>query len=63
MAASAPAAVTVSPGEMVQQDAWVRQHLLSTNHLPPFSFTYDGQPSSALLPAWKRTESDTTLDA
>jgi alpha-galactosidase len=62
-AVAAPAAVTVSSEELAQQSAWVQRNLLTATNIPPFSFTYHGQPSSALLPSWVRVESDTTLDA
>ncbi len=56
------AALTVSPEEMAQKHQWVQQHLLTAD-LPPFSFTYGGQPSSRLLPSWARAESDAVIDA
>jgi alpha-galactosidase len=59
---SISAAVTVNPAEMVQKNQWVQQNLLTATNLPPFSFTYQGQPSSILLPLWKREETSTNLD-
>ena len=38
-AVAAPAAITVSPQEMAQKNAWVQQNLLTATNLPPFSFT------------------------
>jgi alpha-galactosidase len=62
MALSAQAVVTVAPGEMAQKNQWAQEHLLDSSNLPPFSFTYNGQSSSSLLPTWPRTETDTVLD-
>ena len=61
-AATAPAAVTVSTGEMAQERDWAERNLLTATNIPPFSFIHHGQPSSALLPSWARVESHTTLD-
>ena len=57
------AAITVTPLEMAQQKQWVKQNLLTSSNLPPFSFIYESQPFSTLLPSWKRGEVDTILDA
>ncbi len=62
-AVAAPAAITVSPEEMAQKNAWVQQNLLTATNLPPFSFTYHTLPSSTLLPFWTRVETSTVLDA
>lgn len=60
---AASAAVTVLPEELAQKDAWVQQNLLSATAVPPFSFTYGGQSSSAFLPSWTRTAVTNVLDA
>jgi hypothetical protein len=62
IAATAHAVITVTPGEMAQKTQWVQQNLLTATNLPPFSFTYNGQASSASLPSWTRAETDTILD-
>jgi alpha-galactosidase len=62
IAATAQGAITVSPQEMAQKQAWVQQNLLTANNLPPFSFTFGGQPSSLWLPSGGRAETDTVLD-
>lgn len=62
VAITASAKITIIPAEMAQKKQWVQQNLLTSDSLPPFSFIYDGQPSSALLPAWERAETDTVLD-
>jgi|CZKI01.1.fsa_nt_gi hypothetical protein len=63
MAATMHAAITVSPEEMAQDNKWVQQHLLTAANLPPFPFTFCGQPSSRLLPSWARGKTETILDA
>src|ERR1700677_4084592 len=63
LALAASAAVTVSPQEMAQKDQWVQQNLLTASNLPPLSFSYRGVSSTRILPVWKRTEADTTLDS
>ncbi len=63
IATAASAAVTVLPEELAQKDAWVQQNLLSATAVPPFSFTYGGQSSSAFLPSWTRTAVTNVLDA
>lgn len=64
-AATAGAQDSISPTreEMAAKKQWLRQNLFDAAKLPPFSFTYDGQSSSSLLPAWKRTEKRTSLDS
>jgi len=63
IALSAQAAIIVTPAEMAQKAQWVQQNLLTDANPPPFSFTYNGQASSILLPTWARSETDTILDA
>ncbi len=62
-ALSAHAGVSVSRDEMAQESQWVREHLLKADSPPPFSFIYGGKPLSEILPTWKRSESDSALDA
>jgi alpha-galactosidase len=59
---SAQAVITVTPAELAQKAKWVQQNLLTATNLPPFSFTYNGQSSSVVLPTWVRSETDTILD-
>src|SRR5579862_9110384 len=61
VAAAAHGMTTVSPDEMAGKTQWLQEHLLGAARLPPFSFTYGGQPSSSLLPTWSRGEADTVL--
>lgn len=49
--------------EMSAKNQWLKQNLLNRDKIQPFSFTCGGQPSSSLLPSWKRTEIRSTLDA
>jgi alpha-galactosidase len=57
------AAAPVTPAELQQKDAWVRQRLLDPKPQPlPFSFLYDGNPSAELLAAWPRTSDTAPLD-
>ena len=58
---AARAAVTVMPQEMAQRNQWVRQNLLTPEHLPPFSFIYNEQASANLLPSWKRAQTEMPL--
>src|SRR6476661_2474690 len=60
MASNSHAAITVTPEEMAQKSEWV--NLLTASNLPPFSFMYDGQPFSTVLPSWGRAKTDTILD-
>jgi len=54
----------VAPDELGQKAEWVKQNLLSeqAGGPAPFSFTYGGQPSAALLRSWEKTAKDTKLD-
>jgi alpha-galactosidase len=54
--------IVVTPDEMAQKNIWMQQNLLTPTNLPPFSFVYHSQPSSTLLPAWTRVETDIILD-
>jgi len=60
--ASARAAITVTSEEMAQKDDWVQRNLLTVTNTPPFSFIYNGLPSSNLLSSWTRAQMDTILD-
>ncbi|MBI3852899.1 MAG: alpha-galactosidase [Verrucomicrobia bacterium] len=62
-AVSAHAAVTVAPAEMALKTDWVQKNLLTPAKAPPFSFTFDGRSSAALLRSWKRVDARRTLDA
>lgn len=55
------AAITVTPEELQESDQWVQQNLLGSTQ--PFSFTYNGRSSSALLSTWSKTMTTTQLDA
>ena len=58
----APLPMMVSPRDMAEKEKWVSQNLLGVAHVPPFSFVYAGQASSALLPAWTRKQFVKQLD-
>ncbi|MGD0093780.1 MAG: alpha-galactosidase [Planctomycetota bacterium] len=63
LSAIAGEAFTPGPEELAQKDEWVRQNLLAQpGGTLPFSFTYGGQPSAALLPAWEKKAKDSKLD-
>jgi alpha-galactosidase len=61
-AASASATVATTPEELAQKDEWVRQNLLAEQGGVPFSFTYGGKASAALLPGWERKAAKNKLD-
>ncbi|MBN1420858.1 MAG: alpha-galactosidase, partial [Planctomycetes bacterium] len=42
---------------------WAQEHLLGKAASVPFTFIYDGRPSSELLGSWERTEAARDLDA
>jgi len=65
VAISALAGETMSPDELAQKDEWVRQYFLAGAEpgTLPFSFTYGGQPASALLPKWEREARQAPLPA
>ena len=52
----------VSPRAMAVNEQWVSQNLLSAADVPPFSFVYSDQASSALLPTWTRKQTVKQLD-
>ena len=54
-------AVEPLPDELAEAQQWVANALLGSA-APPFSFTFDGQPSEALLPNWERTATSKDLD-
>ena len=45
----ANAAVTVAPAEMEMKTDWLQKNLLAPARTPPFSFTFGGKFSAALL--------------
>jgi len=45
------------------KNAWYKEHFSDGRSSLPFSFTYDGQPSAALLAAWPVKVADEQLDA
>jgi len=45
------------------KNAWYKEHLTKGKSSPPFSFTYDGQPSAALLAKWPVKAANERLDA
>ena len=53
-----------TPDELGRKAGWVKQSLLAEpgGGPPPFSFTYGGQPSAALLPAWEKKVKTAKLD-
>lgn len=53
----------VKPREMKMKKEWVKTHLLDTNHQMPFSFLYDGKPSSELLKHWQKDIRINSLDS
>lgn len=57
------AAVTVESSELTQQQQWLQQNLLTATNVPPFSFIYQGKPSSAFLTSWERREVTTYPDS
>jgi len=62
-AVAAHAAITVTPAEMAMKTDWVKKNLLKPAKAPPFSFTFDGKSSAALLRSWKRVDARRILDA
>lgn len=56
------AAITVSSDELKAESDWTTTNLLNASQSPPFSFTYDGQSSTKLLPQWQRTQADSRVD-
>jgi alpha-galactosidase len=51
-AANAILAGPTGKEEAQMKDTWFRTHLTDATSVPPFSFTYHGQPSAKLLAAW-----------
>jgi len=45
------------------KNAWFKEHLTDGKSSLPFSFTYDGQPSTGLLGEWPAKVADESLDA
>jgi alpha-galactosidase len=61
LASPTHAAVTVTPDEMLQKSQWMRQNFRDASHVPPFSFTYDGNASADILPSWQRSDKNIKL--
>jgi alpha-galactosidase len=57
------AAGLVTAEGMKERDGWTRAHLLDQDAAPPFSFSYSGETSRALLPNWTRRARSQRLDA
>jgi len=51
-----------TPGEMKIKSKWVKEHLLSTDPILPFSFIYDEKSSSELLKTWQKKTEINKLD-
>lgn len=65
IAAANARAVTPTPAELHQAQAWTRANFKSSGprrQMPPFSFVYDGKPSADLLQHWNFTASPVTHD-
>jgi len=63
MSAGMGHAMSATPDEMAQARQWVAARFAAANPEPPFSFIYDGRPSSALIAAWQVTHGAPPLDA
>ncbi|MCU1305103.1 MAG: hypothetical protein JWQ87_5387 [Candidatus Sulfotelmatobacter sp.] len=50
------------PANAQQDNQWLKEQLLNVTALPPFSFAYDRQGSSALLKTWPRRTETKHLD-
>ncbi len=51
------------PGRTIwPASTWLRQNLLTSETVAPFSFVFDGKPSTALLPGWKKEIEQRKLD-
>jgi alpha-galactosidase len=48
--------------EMKIKSIWVKEHLLNTDPILPFSFIYDGKPSSELFKTWQKKNETNKLD-
>jgi alpha-galactosidase len=53
-------AAAVMPEDMQAKNQWVAKHIAKNS--PPFTFTYDGKPSVALLANWPNQSETTKLD-
>ena len=54
--------ILVESGEMNIKSKWVKEHLLNAKPLLPFSFLYDGKPSSELMNLWQKKSKTEKLD-
>lgn len=48
--------------EMSASNQWVLDHFYAESAVPPFSFVYDGHPSSEILNTWRVNRSDKKID-
>ena len=55
--------VKATPGELNLKSNWVQEHLVQANSELPFSFVYDGKPSSGFLKTWPKKSKTEKLDA
>lgn len=60
---STQAVITPTRSELAQERLWMKENFLTAKNLPPFSFFYDGQPSSSLLPSWNHSVKKTRIDS
>jgi alpha-galactosidase len=56
-----PGVLTTS-GEMGIKSKWVSEHLDRADSHPPFSFLYNGKPSSGFLDRWKKSTETMKID-
>jgi alpha-galactosidase len=62
LAGSATGQENARPDDMARASGWLRQNLLTSEAVAPFSFVFDGKPSAALLPGWKKEIEQRKLD-
>lgn len=55
-------AISVTADEREDANTWAAEHI-SANAEPPFSFTFDGKPSSRLLASWPKKFQEQQLDS
>jgi alpha-galactosidase len=58
---TAARAVSPSPAELVKARGFFETSFLTAKTQPPFSFQYDGRPSSEFLATWKMTDKKRSL--
>ncbi|MFA6127752.1 MAG: alpha-galactosidase [Bacteroidales bacterium] len=54
--------VKTTRGELTLKSKWVQEHLVQANPELPFSFVYDGRPSSGFLKTWQKKSVTEKLD-